>query len=144
MTVSEAETTGFVALAGVVQEALTKRVISLPSSYHGAKVRIKVVLRAQLPSGQKDHAQAVNLVRPDKEPGKDPPPPRPKHLTWWREAAPKIPLWDVLSTDVNSYLGGGKVDGVAVSVPVVSWDPSDLGAKRVNMVATSVLEVVPR
>ena len=144
VTLAQSSVAGFAASAEAVKAALAATTIELPKSFAGAKVRIKIVSRMQLPNGQTSQVEAQNLFKPSDEPHKENEKnPAPLHQRWWEDALPGLPIWKKLGMAGSGVMKTGTATQLVV-VPLFSTDPANIGAKKALSLGVTVVDVVAR
>lgn len=141
VTLRESSVAGFAAVADAVRAALGARTVSMSPHARGARVRLKVTARFALPNGQKHVVELVKPFAGAGEPGKrSEEPPLPPHATWWRALGPKAD--SRVLREGPAEVAGLRVDE-GLKLPLLAFDPSNLGAKRSLQVGVVVMDVVP-
>jgi hypothetical protein len=139
----DAATAGWQKAAPAIQSKLASNAVKLPASFGGARVRVKLMAKFQLPNGQKDQVELIKPLERVGEPGVTPEPNATPAYTHW---------WDGLGPAHDTRVMPTRPSGVAESLPagshhlmlpLVKFDPANLGANRSFIVGASVLDVAP-
>lgn len=138
---SESSVAGFAASVDALRGALGARRVPLPANHHGARVRLKITAKFALPNGQKHLVELAKPFASAGEPGKrDSGPALPKHATWWQGLAPKSDP-RVLREGPPTVAGLPVDEGL--KIPLLVFDPANIGAKRSLQVGVAVMDVIP-
>lgn len=139
----DAATAGWQKAAPAIQSKLAANAVKLPASFGGARVRVKLMAKFQLPNGQKDQVELVKPLERVGEPGvAADPDPTPAYSRWWQGLGPAHDT-RVLPTRPSGVAETLPAGSHHLMLPLVKFDPANLGANRSFIVGASVLDVAP-
>jgi hypothetical protein len=139
----DAATAGWQKAAPAIQSKLASSPVKLPASFGGARVRVKLMAKFQLPNGQKNQVELVKPLEHVGEPGVAAEPnPTPSYTHWWDGLGP-APDTRVMPTRPSGVAESLPAGSHHLMLPLVMFDPSNFGANRSFIVGASVLDVAP-
>ncbi|MFO0659088.1 MAG: hypothetical protein U0165_04560 [Polyangiaceae bacterium] len=139
----DAATAGWQKAAPAIQGKLASTPVKLPASFSGARVRVKLMAKFQLPNGQKHLVEPVMPLERVGEPGVTQTPDNsPMYTRWWEGLVPPADT-RVMPTRPSGVAESLPAGSHHLMLPLVKFDPAKIGANRTFVVGATVLDVAP-